>query len=102
MSLKRKKICEILVIKKTTTSFTCVLSFQSGTKISIQEGQRPVELMFSLNLVINVKSHNSDKEKPENQSKLDPNVHKTAKVLMMADKHVAQQRTIDRTVVSME
>jgi hypothetical protein len=83
MSLERKKICEILVIWKTTTSFNRVLSFQSGTKISIQEGRRPVELMFSLNLVINVKSHNSDKEKTENQSKLDSNVHKTAKVHMM-------------------
>jgi hypothetical protein len=73
MSLERKKICEILFIWKTTTSFNRV--YHKGTKIFLQEGQSPVEQMFSLNLVINVKSHNSDKEKQEKRSKRDPNVH---------------------------
>jgi hypothetical protein len=48
-------------------------SFQSGRNIFIQEGQSPAEQRFGLNLMINVMSQNTDKEK---RSKLDPNVHK--------------------------
>ena len=55
-------------------------SFQSGRNIFIQEGQSPAEQRFGLNLMINVMSQNTDKEK---RSKLDPNVHKIAEVLLI-------------------
>jgi hypothetical protein len=71
-------------------------SFQSEKKIFIQEGQSPAEQRFDFNLMINVMSRNTDTEK---RSKRDLNVHK---VTDYADKHVAQQRTIDHTVGSME
>ncbi len=55
-------------------------SFQSRKNIFIQEGQSPAEQRFGLNLMINVMRQNTDKEK---RSKLDPNVHKIAEVLLI-------------------
>ena len=54
--------------------------FQSGRNIHIHEGQSPAERRFGLNLMINVTSQNTDKEK---RSKLDLNVHKIAEVLLI-------------------
>ncbi len=48
--------------------------FRSGKNIYIQEGQSPAEQWFGLNLMINVMSQNT---------KLDPNVHKIAEVLLI-------------------
>ncbi len=56
------------------------ISFQSGKNTFIQEGQSPAEQRFGLNLMINVMSQNTDKEK---RSKFDPNVHKIAEVLLI-------------------
>jgi hypothetical protein len=55
-------------------------SFRFGNNILIQEGQSPAEQRFGLILMINVMSQNTDKEK---RSKLDPNVHKIAEVLLI-------------------
>jgi hypothetical protein len=55
-------------------------SFQSGKNIFIQEGQSPAEQRFGLNLMINVMSQNTNKEK---RSKFDRNVHNIAEVLLI-------------------
>jgi hypothetical protein len=55
-------------------------SFQSGKNIFIHEGQSLAEQRIALNLMINVMSQNTDKEK---RSKLDPNVHKIAEVFLI-------------------
>jgi hypothetical protein len=48
-------------------------TFLSGKIYLSKKGQRSAEQSFGLNLMINVMSQNTDKEK---RSKLDPNVHK--------------------------
>jgi hypothetical protein len=74
---------------------------QCGENIFIQEGQSPAERRFGLNFMINAMSQNTDTEK---RTKLDPNVHKIAEVLLITQTSTppSQQRTIDHTVGSME
>ncbi len=55
-------------------------SFQTGKNILLQEGQSPAEQRVGLNLKINAMSQNTYNEK---WSKLDPNVHQIAEVLLI-------------------